>query len=180
VSRIGKQPILIPAGVTVEVNGALVRVQGPKGALAFECPEGICVDRADGELRVQRAQDGREQRALHGLANKIVSNMVRGVSAGFSKVLEINGVGYRAEAKGNSLQLALGYSHPILFPLPVGVTARVERQTIVTLEAADRQLLGQTAAAIRRLRPVEPYKGKGLKYANEVVKRKAGKAAGSR
>jgi large subunit ribosomal protein L6 len=106
--------------------------------------------------------------------------MVHGVSAGFSRVLEINGVGYRAEAKGRELQLALGYSHPVVFPLPAGITARVEKQTVVTLEGADRQLLGQTAAAIRRLRPAEPYKGKGIKYADEVIRRKAGKAAGSR
>lgn len=179
-SRIGKQPIRIPSGVTVEASGAAVRVKGPKGTLQWTCPAGVRVSRADGELRLERTDDGREQRAVHGLSRKLLANMVHGVSAGFSRVLEINGVGYRAEVKGQALQLALGHSHPILFPLPPGITARVEKQTVVTLEGADRQLLGQTAAAIRRLRRAEPYKGKGIKYGDEVIRRKAGKAAGAR
>jgi len=180
VSRIGKQPVRIPGGVTVEGAGSVVRVKGPKGSLEWTCPPGIQVNRTDREIRLQRTNDGRETRAIHGLTRKLLANMVQGVSAGFSCVLEINGVGYRAEAKGRDLQLALGFSHPVVFALPPGITARVEKQTVVTLEGADRQLLGQTAAAIRRLRPGEPYKGKGIKYANEVIRRKAGKAAGSR
>lgn len=178
-SRIGKLPIPIPAGVTVETSGASIRVKGPKGTLERQCPNGVRVTRTDGGLLVERASDTREHRERHGLARQLVANMVQGVSTGFSRVLEINGVGYRAEVKGNALQLSLGYSHQVMFPLPPGVTARVERSTIVTLEAIDRQLLGQTAAAIRKIRPVEPYKGKGVRYGNEVVRRKAGKAAGA-
>jgi len=166
--------------VTVETSGGAVRVKGPKGSLECTCPSDIRVKRADSELRLERAGDGREQRATHGLTRKLIANMVEGVSTGFSRVLEINGVGYRAEVKGQSLQLALGYSHAIVFPLPAGITARVDKQTVVTLEGADRQLLGQTAAAIRRLRRAEPYKGKGIKYGDEVIRRKAGKAAGAR
>lgn len=179
-SRIGNLPIPIPPGVTVEVASGAVRVQGPKGTLRMRCPAGVTVDRVDGQLRVQRAAAAPADRAMHGLARKLLANMVHGVSTGFSRVLEITGVGYRAEAKGKSLQLSLGYSHQIDFPLPEGITANVDKQTVVTLEGADRQLLGQTAAAVRALRPVEPYKGKGIKYAGEVIRRKAGKAAGSR
>lgn len=164
----------------METSGGAVRVKGPKGSLECTCPSDIRVKRADSELRLERAGDGREQRATHGLTRKLIANMVEGVSTGFSRVLEINGVGYRAEVKGQSLQLALGYSHAIVFPLPAGITARVDKQTVVTLEGADRQLLGQTAAAIRRLRRAEPYKGKGIKYGDEVIRRKAGKAAGAR
>ena len=179
-SRIGKQPVSIPDGVSIETSGSSVRVKGPKGTLECDFPSGIRVNRADGELRVERVADSRKDRAAHGLTRKLIANMVHGVSTGFSRVLEINGVGYRAEVKGQGLQLALGYSHPIVFPLPAGITARVERATVVTLEGVDRQLLGQVAAAVRGLRPAEPYKGKGIKYAGEVIKRKAGKAAGSK
>jgi large subunit ribosomal protein L6 len=178
-SRIGRLAIRVPAGVTVDVGDGTVEVRGPKGALELRLPGGVSLHRVDGELRVERESDSREHRAAHGLARKLVANMVQGVSAGFARVLEINGVGYRAEAKGTSLHMTLGYSHPIVFQLPPGVTARVERQTIVTLEGPDRELLGRTAAAIRELRPPEPYKGKGIKYAGEVLRRKAGKAAGS-
>jgi large subunit ribosomal protein L6 len=180
VSRIGKLPVVVPAGVTVEVTGDAVRVQGPKGRLHMRCPAGVTVVRADGRLVVQRAADAPADRAVHGLMRKLLANMVHGVTQGFSRVLEINGVGYRAEAKGRTLQLSLGYSHLIDFPLPDGITATVDKQTVVTLVGADRQLLGQTAAAVRALRPAEPYKGKGIKYAGEMIRRKAGKAAGSR
>jgi len=176
-SRVGKLPIQIPAGVTVEMNGASVRVKGPKGTLAVECPASVRVTRAEAELRVERAGETSAHRAAHGLTRKLLANMVHGVSVGFSRVLEISGVGYRAEVKGDSLQLALGYSHPIVFKLPPGIKARVDRQTVVTLEGADRQLLGQAAAAIRALRRCEPYKGKGIKYSDELIRRKAGKAA---
>lgn len=170
--------VAVPDGVTVEVGDATARAAGPKGTLEMRLPPGTRVSRVDGWLCVERASDSREHRAMHGLARRLLANMVQGVSTGFSRVLEINGVGYRAEAKGTSLHMTLGYSHPIVFQLPPGISARVERQTIVTLEGPDRDLLGRTAAAIRKLRPPEPYKGKGVKYAEEVLRRKAGKAAG--
>jgi large subunit ribosomal protein L6 len=178
-SRIGKLPVRVPAGVTVQVAGDTVRVEGPKGTLAHRVPSGIRVEVAAGAVHCTRAADGRRERALHGLTQKLVANMVHGVHQGFSRTLEIVGVGYRAEAKGQALQLSLGYSHPILFQLPPGIEARVDRQTVITLQGIDRQLLGETAATIRRLRPPEPYKGKGIKYADEVLRRKAGKAAGA-
>jgi large subunit ribosomal protein L6 len=133
----------------------------------------------DGMARVSRHDDTRELRSLHGLARRLIDNMVQGVHTGFTRTLEIVGVGYRAESRGQALHLSLGYSHPILFQLPPGVQAKVDRQTVITLESIDRQLLGETAATIRRLRPPEPYKGKGIKYAEEVLRRKAGKAAGA-
>lgn len=178
-SRIGKLPIRVPAPVQVQVAGDIVTIAGPKGQLEHRLPPTIAVEVGDGMLRVQRQEDTRRGRALHGLTQKLLANMVRGVHTGFSRTLEIVGVGYRAEARGQALQLSLGYSHPILFQLPPGVQAKVERPTSITLESIDRQLLGETAATLRRLRPPEPYKGKGIKYADEVLRRKAGKAAGS-
>jgi large subunit ribosomal protein L6 len=178
-SRVGKLPIPIPAGVKIHVADGVVRVEGPKGKLEHRLPPVVTIEVSDGSLKVTRTDDSRQTRALHGLTQRIVGNMVRGVHAGFTRNLEIVGVGYRAEAKGQSLQLSLGYSHPILFQLPPGVQARTERPTSITLESIDRQLLGETAAMIRRLRPPEPYKGKGIKYVEEVLRRKAGKAAGA-
>jgi len=178
-SRVGKMPIQLPAGVTLQVVDGSVRVEGPKGKLEYDLPPRISVERSDRAVRVLRVDDQRETRALHGLARRLIGNMVSGVTTGFSRILEIVGVGYRAEARGQALHLSLGYSHPILFQLPPGVTAKVDRQTVITLESIDRQLLGETAAMIRRLRPPEPYKGKGVKYAEEVLRRKAGKAAGA-
>ena len=178
-SRIGKLPIPVPQGVKVKLEGPAVAIEGPKGKLDFSVDSSMTVELADGRLVVRRQSDSRRARGIHGLTRKILANMVRGVTQGFSQVLEINGVGYRAEAKGNVIQLALGFSHPIIFQLPPGVTARVEKQTVVTLEGADRQILGETAAMIRGLRPPEPYKGKGVKYAEETIRRKAGKAAGT-
>ena len=178
-SRVGKLPIPIPAGVKIQVAGAVVRVEGPKGKLEHRVPAAITVESGDGTLKVTRTDESRQTRALHGLTKRLLGNMVHGVHTGFTRNLEIVGVGYRAEAKGQSLQLSLGYSHPILFQLPPGVQARTERPTLITLESIDRQLLGETAAMIRRLRPPEPYKGKGIKYAEEVLRRKAGKAAGA-
>jgi large subunit ribosomal protein L6 len=171
-------PIQLPSGVTIQVDDGLVRVQGPKGKLEYRLPAGISVERAEGNARVGRNGETREMRALHGLAQRIVQNMVVGVSNGFTRTLEIVGVGYRAEARSQGLHLSLGYSHPILFQLPEGVSAKVDRQTVITLESIDRQLLGETVAMIRRLRPPEPYKGKGIRYAGEILRRKAGKAAG--
>ncbi|MGH7822680.1 MAG: 50S ribosomal protein L6 [Candidatus Binatia bacterium] len=178
-SRVGKLPIPIPQGVKVALDGLAVAIEGPKGKLDFAVDPSMKVEVADGKIVVARKDDTRRARGIHGLTRKILANMVQGVTQGFTRVLEINGVGYRAEAKGGLLQLALGYSHPIVFQLPPGVTAKVEKQTVVTLEGADRQILGETAAMIRGLRPPEPYKGKGVKYAEETIRRKAGKAAGT-
>jgi large subunit ribosomal protein L6 len=177
-SRIGKLPIQIQPPVKVQVAAGVVRIEGPKGTLEHRPPR-INVEIGDGTLRVLRQDDARATRSLHGLTQRLLANMVHGVLNGFSQTLEIIGVGYRAEARGQALQLSLGYSHPILFQLPPGVQARVDRQTVITLESIDRQILGETAATIRRLRPPEPYKGKGIKYAGEVLRRKAGKAAGA-
>ncbi len=178
-SRIGKLPISIPDGVKIVLKDRDIRVEGPKGKLMVKVPSGIQVKIEGSQLQVSRESEEVKFKALHGLARKLIANMVEGVSRGFSRVLEINGVGYRAEVKGADLHLTLGYSHPVLFPLPSGVTATVERQTLVTLQSADRQLLGQAAAMIRALRPPEPYKGKGVKYREEVIRRKAGKAVGT-
>lgn len=178
-SRIGRLAILVPDGVKVFLEGGSVRVEGPKGKLKTEIPPGIQVKIEGNQLRVNRETEERQVKALHGLTRKLIANMVEGVSRGFSRVLEINGVGYRAEVKGTELHLALGYSHPVVFPLPPGVTAAVERQIIITLHSADKEILGKTAAVIRGLRPPEPYKGKGIKYREEVIRRKAGKAVGA-
>ena len=178
-SRIGKLPIVITGGVKVAVDAGVVRVEGPKWKLQAAIPAGVTVKVEGNVLRVERASDERKFRALHGLTRKLIANMTHGVSQGFSRVLEINGVGYRAEVKGKEIHMTLGYSHPVVFPLPEGVTAAVERQVIITLASADRHLLGEVAAKIRSLRPPEPYKGKGIKYREEFIKRKAGKAVGS-
>lgn len=177
-SRVGKMPIVVPETVKVVFEGAEVRVQGPKGTLSHSIPEGVTVEVDGDNLHVRRANDTKSVRALHGLTRKLLANMVEGVSQGFRKVLEINGVGYRAELKDQSLHLTLGFSHPVVFPLPEGVSASVERQTVITLECHDKQVLGQAAAEVRRFRPPEPYKGKGIRYQGELVQRKAGKAMG--
>ena len=178
-SRIGKLPIAIPAGVKIAVEGGAVRLEGPKGKLRASVPFGVDVKVEGNLLRIERRTEDRKIRALHGLTRKLIANMTQGVSQGFTRVLDINGVGYRAEVKGQEIHMTLGYSHPVVFPLPAGVTAAVERQVIIRLSSADRQALGETAAKIRSLRPPEPYKGKGIKYREEVIKRKAGKAVGS-
>jgi large subunit ribosomal protein L6 len=179
VSRIGKLPVTIPTGVKVAIDSNALRLEGPKGKLQTEIPAGVDVKVEGNVLRVERQAEDRKARALHGLTRKLIANMTQGVSQGFTRVLDINGVGYRAEVKGHEIHMTLGYSHPVVFPLPVGITAAVERQVIITLSGADRQVLGETAAKIRSLRPPEPYKGKGIKYREEVIKRKAGKAVGS-
>jgi large subunit ribosomal protein L6 len=179
VSRIGKLPITVPDGVKVALEANAVRLEGPKGKLQTSVPAGVTV-KIDGNIvRVEREVEERKVRALHGLTRKLIANMAQGVSQGFTRVLEITGVGYRAEVKGQEIHMTLGYSQPVVFPLPPGVTASVERQVIITLASADRQLLGEMAAKIRSLRPPEPYKGKGIKYREEVIRRKAGKAVGS-
>jgi large subunit ribosomal protein L6 len=178
-SRIGKLPIPVPPPVKVKVEGPRVHVEGPKGKLDMRVDASMTIEIRDGQMVVKRKNETRHTRGIHGLTRKLLANMIHGVSHGFSQVLEINGVGYRAEVKGNLIQLLLGYSHPIVFQLPPGVSAKVDRQTVITLEGADRQVLGETAAMIRELRPPEPYKGKGVKYAEETIRRKAGKAAGT-
>lgn len=178
-SRIGKLPVTIPTGVKVAVDANAVRLEGPKGKLQTAVPAGVTVKVDGNVLRVERQAEDRKIRALHGLTRKLISNMTQGVSQGFTRVLDINGVGYRAEVKGQEIHITLGFSHPVMFKLPQGVTASVERQVIVTLSGADRQVLGETAAKLRSLRPPEPYKGKGIKYREEVIRRKAGKAVGS-
>ena len=178
-SRIGKLPIPVPATVKIKLDGPRVHVEGPKGKLDIGVDASMAIEVRDGQLVVTRKDETRHTRGIHGLTRKLLANMIHGVDQGFTQVLEINGVGYRAEVKGNLIQLLLGYSHPIIFQLPPGVSAKVEKQTVITLEGADRQVLGETAAMIRELRPPEPYKGKGVKYAEETIRRKAGKAAGT-
>jgi len=179
-SRIGKQPIKIPQGVKVSVDGLTVRAEGPKGKLAQPVPAGLTPKMHDGTVVIERGSDERQVRALHGLARALVANMVHGVKDGFERKLEIIGIGYRAQMQGKAIQLALGYSHPIVFPLPEGITAEIDKQTAITLRGADKALLGQTAARLRALRKPDPYKGKGIRYAGEVVRRKVGKKAGAK
>jgi len=179
-SRIGKQPVPIPQGVKVHVDGATVRAEGPKGTLTQSVPTGLSAKIADGSVVITRAGDERTTRALHGTARALVANMVTGVKDGFERKLEIVGIGYRAQLQGKTIQLALGYSHPIVFPLPDGITAEIEKQVSITLRGADKALLGQTAAKLRALRKPDPYKGKGIKYADEWIRRKVGKKAGAK
>ena len=178
-SRIGKIPVTVPDGVKVTLNDGSISVEGPKGKLMTTVPAKISVKVEGKELRVSRESDSSVDRAMHGLTRKLIGNMVEGVSQGFRRVLQINGVGYKAEVSGQKLNLTLGFSHAIEFPLPPGVTAKVDRQTLITLESSDKQALGQTAARIRSLKAPEPYKGKGIKYQEEVIRRKAGKAIGA-
>ena len=176
-SRIGKAPINVPGGVDVAIDGASVTVKGPKGTLSRELPGAITVRREDSQLLVERPNDERQSRSLHGLSRALVSNMVVGVTQGFAKELEIVGVGYRAEAQGPSaLKLALGFSHPVVVDAPAGVTFEVANPTNVAVIGIDKELVGQVAANIRSIRKPEPYKGKGVRYRGERVLRKAGKA----
>jgi large subunit ribosomal protein L6 len=179
-SRIGKLSISLPEKVMLTQAEGALSVQGPKGTLNLNIDPVVEVEVSDGTVLVRRRDESPRTRAMHGLTRKLVANLVEGVSQGFSRTLEISGVGYRAEAKDKALQLNLGFSRPIVFQLPPGVEARVDRQTVIILEGIDKQLLGETAAAIRRLRPPEPYKMKGIRYSQEVVRRKAGKTAGTR
>ena len=177
-SRIGKRPIAIPAGVEVTLDGNDVRVKGPRGELSRRLHRDVIVRRENGEIVVERPSDQPEHRSLHGLSRTLVANMVEGVTTGFTKVLEIVGVGYRAETKPFGLTLALGYSHPIDYRAPEGITLRAVNPTTVEVSGTDKEVVGQVAAEIRSLRPPEPYKGKGVKYQGEVIRRKAGKAGG--
>jgi large subunit ribosomal protein L6 len=174
-SRVGKRPVEIPSGVSVELRGRELQVKGPKGALAERMPASIDVRVEAGEVVVARQNDRQPTRAAHGLARALVANMVRGVTEGFARELEIQGVGYRAEASGQTLKLSLGFSHPVTVPVPAGLKVSVADNKI-RIEGADRQLVGQFAANVRGLRPPEPYKGKGIRYTDEQVRRKVGKA----
>jgi len=184
-SRVGRAPIVVPKGVEVNIEDGVVKVKGPKGALEAPVPADVTVARENGHLLVSRAGDKQEQRSLHGLTRALLNNAVVGVSEGFSKVLELRGVGYRAELAGKVLKMALGYSHPVDLEVPAGLEVEVAPSTPtlengylaarITLRSHDKQALGDFAAEVRSQRPVEPYKGKGLRYLDEVVKRKVGK-----
>jgi large subunit ribosomal protein L6 len=175
-SRVGRKPIPVPAGVAVKVQGSAVLVEKGKVSLTQTLPLGITCAVDKGTVTFARRDDSRQQRALHGLTRALVANAVRGVSEGFTRDLDIVGIGYKAQVAGRTLQMALGYSHPVDFPIPDGIEIKVDKQTHLTVSGADRQKVGQVAAEIRSLRAPEPYKGKGIKYSDEVIKKKAGKA----
>jgi large subunit ribosomal protein L6 len=176
VSRIGRMPVVIPENVDVQIDGSYIRVKGPKGELEHTFPPGVAVSKDDGVLSVTRESDERTHRALHGMTRALINNMVVGVSTGFEKVLEVNGVGYRAEMSGNNLVLHVGYSHPVTVEPPEGISFDVDPRTRqVKVMGFNKEAVGQMAADIRKIRPPEPYKGKGIKYLDEKIRRKAGK-----
>src|SRR5208337_441757 len=174
-SRIGKQPIAIPPKVKVEVKGQKIFVEGPKGKLDWELPRRTSLKVQDGKIVVSRAGDDAQAKALHGLSRALVNNMVRGVTEGFVKKLEIQGVGFKAAVQGNNVTMNLGYSHPIVYPIPQQIKVTVDENTKITVEGPDRQVVGQVAAELRSFYPPEPYKGKGVRYSDERVIRKEGK-----
>jgi large subunit ribosomal protein L6 len=175
-SRVGRSPIKIPEKVKVEIDGLHVTVRGPGGELSRDISPDVDLRFEDGQILVSRRSDAPSQRALHGLTRALIANMVIGVDAGFSKMLELHGVGYRGEQRGQNVVLSLGYSHPVEVPPPPGITLQMEGTNRLLVKGADKEAVGQTAADIRALRPPEPYKGKGIRYAGEYVRRKAGKA----
>ena len=177
-SRIGKQPLPIPEKVKVQIGESEIQLSGPKGSLSSPVPQGITCEQKDNELVFARSDDTGPQRAFHGLARALAANAVRGVSEGFTKELDIVGVGFRAEMKGQSVILNLGFSHPIEYPIPDGIDVKVDKQTRLTISGVDRQQVGQVAAVIRSLRKPDPYKNKGIRYVGEILKKKAGKTAG--
>jgi len=177
-SRIGRKPVTVPSGVTVLLDGHHIEVKGPKGELARTLPAEMRVTQREGTVTVERPSDAGRHRALHGLTRSLVQNMVDGVTKGFSKQLEIQGVGYKAEAMGKGVRLVVGFSHPVEYPAPSGIAIKVETPTLLTVEGIDKELVGQVAADLRRVRPPEPYKGKGIRYVGEYVRRKAGKTGG--
>ena len=178
-SRIGKMPVAIPKGVEVKSDGGKVKVKGPKGELSSAIPSGLTVTVADGQVKIARGSDEPQARAVHGLLRSLVANNVEGVTKGFTRELEISGVGYKAEVKGKSVVFSLGYSHPVDFPIPEGIAIAIDAKAgKLTVAGANKQRVGQTAAEIRGLRVPDPYKAKGIKYADEVIKRKVGKAGG--
>jgi len=176
-SRIGRLPISVPSGVEVKIDGQLVSVKGPKGKLELTIAEPIKAELSDGTISVTRPNDINTVRGLHGLTRTLIDNMIVGVTAGYTKTLEIQGVGYRVVAKGKNLEFALGYSHPIVINAPEGITFTVEKPTLFKVEGIDKQQVGEVAANIRKLRKPDPYKGKGVRYQGEHIRRKVGKAA---
>ena len=177
-SRVGKKPVPIPSGVTANVEGQTVKVKGPKGAMQVVLPEDVVVKMDAGAVQVDPRNETKRARSMWGTSRTLVSNLVTGVTKGFEKKLEITGVGYRAALQGKNLQLALGYSHDVVYPVPEGITIVAPKPTEIVVTGIDKQKVGQTAAEIRSLREPDPYKGKGIKYSDEVIRRKAGKAAG--
>jgi large subunit ribosomal protein L6 len=177
-SRLGRKPIALPKGVNISVGADAVSVKGPKGELKRSVPEGVKIKQEGASLSVTRDSDSRDHRARHGLMRALLANMVKGVTDGFERKLEINGVGYRAEVAGQKLTMALGYSHPVVYELPKGIGAKVDKNLVI-LTGSDRELLGETAAKVRSFRPPEPYKGKGVKYLEEHIRRKVGKTGAS-
>lgn len=175
-SRIGRKPIAVPAGVDVNINGTEITVKGARGTLTGTCHGNMSVVLDDGVITVSRPDDKKENRALHGLTRSLIANMVEGVSNGFKKELDINGVGYRAALQGKSLNLTVGYSHPVIMDPPEGITVEVPAPNKIIVSGSDKQKVGQFAAEVRKVRPPEPYKGKGIKYSTEVIRRKEGKA----
>jgi large subunit ribosomal protein L6 len=176
-SRIGRKPIEVPDGVTVEIAPGRVGVKGPKGELSQDVSNDMKVSQEDGTLTIERPTDRGDHRALHGLTRSLIANMVEGVTNGYEKRLEIQGVGYRARLQGKALELSVGYSHPVTIQAPEGIEFEVPQQTEVVVRGIDKQMVGEIAARIRRVRPPEPYKGKGVRYAGEQVRRKVGKRA---
>ncbi|MDD3364288.1 MAG: 50S ribosomal protein L6 [Syntrophomonas sp.] len=174
-SRIGRKPISLPTGVEINIDNNIITVKGPKGTLSQSIPEDITIDQEEKELLVKRPSDAKKHRALHGLTRALVANMVTGVTSGFEKKLEMVGVGYRAQMQGSKLVISIGFSHPVEVEAPEGIEFEVPAVTKITVKGIDKQLVGNTAAHIRAIRKPEPYKGKGLRYENEVVRRKAGK-----
>ena len=177
-SRIGKNPITVPNGVTITLDGNRITVKGPKGELSRVIPADMAVSQESGTVTVNRPSDDPKHKALHGLSRTLIANMVEGVTKGFSKQLDIVGVGYKAETRPYGLQLALGFSHPVEYKAPKGITLKAPQPTQIIIEGANKEVVGQVAAELRSLRPPEPYKGKGIKYAGEQIRRKAGKAGG--
>jgi large subunit ribosomal protein L6 len=175
-SRIGKAPVALPGNVTVQLSDDAMQVKGPKGSLFCAIPDGVEVAMADGQVRFTRADDSKPGKARHGLARAMLANMIRGVTEGFSQRLEIQGVGYRAEASGKKLKLTVGFSHPVEMTIPDGIKVSVENNTLIKIEGIDKALVGQFAADVRGFKPPEPYKGKGIRYQGEHVRRKVGKA----
>ena len=174
-SRIGKKPVVVPSGVTANVEGQTVKMKGPKGALSFLVPDEVSVKLEDGKVKVDPRNETKRARSMWGTSRTMVANLVTGVTKGFERKLEITGVGYRAAVQGKNLQLALGYSHDVVFPIPEGITIVTPKPTEITITGMDAQKVGQVAAEIRAFRPPEPYKGKGVKYAGEYIFRKEGK-----
>ena len=174
-SRIGKRPVAIPSGITANVEGQTVKLKGPKGALSAVVPDDVAVQLAGGQIKVDPRNETKRARAQWGTSRTLIANLIAGVSKGFERRLEINGVGYRAAVQGKNLQLALGYSHDIVYPIPEGITIATPRPVEIVISGADRQKVGQVAAEIREYRPPEPYKGKGIKYSDERIFRKEGK-----